>query len=185
MKKVTLLLFCFSSLVLFAQEPETIEQPFRRHHSLSLLLSHTHTSQGIEDGKNKWLVLPSWAFDYNYYLSEKWSLGLHNDMILETFKVKDHKTDQETVERTRPIASVVVARFRPAEHFTFELGAGGEFAKEGSFFLTRIGAEYALELHRGWELVTNINYEFKWQGYNSFSLGVGMSKAFGFRNKKK
>jgi hypothetical protein len=171
-------------LISTAQENETLVEPFKPHHSVSLLLGHTHTGQGTEDGKKKWLILPSWALDYNYFFSKKWSLGVHNDMIVETFKVKDDETNGEEIERTRPIASVVVISFKPGEHFSFELGAGGEFAKEGNYFLNRLGVEYALELPHKWELISNITYDLKWQAYNSFAFSIGVGKAFGFRENK-
>ncbi len=183
MKKLTVLLLCFSSAILYAQEHEHAKESFKPHHGISLLLGHTHTPQGNEDGKKEWLTLPSWALDYNYFFSRKWSLGLHNDMIVETFKVKDHETDEEVLERTNPVASVAVVSFKPWEHFSFELGAGGEFAKEGNYFLTRLGVEYTLELPHHWELVSNVIHDLKWHAYNSFTIGIGVSKAFGFRKK--
>ncbi len=178
-----LLSFCFCSLVLHAQVDEHGEEPFKPHHAISLLLSHTHTAQGIEDGKKKWLTLPSWALDYNYFFSKQWAVGLHNDMIVETFKIEEHETNNEAVERTRPIATVAVVNFKPGKHFLFQMGAGGEFAKEGNYFLNRIGLEYALELQHAWELASNLTWDLKWNAYNSFSFGVGVSKAFGFRKK--
>ena len=182
MKILILLFLCFYSTILYAQEHEG--EPFEPHHGVSLLLSHTNTAQGTEDGKKKWLVLPSWALDYNYFFSPKWSIGLHNDMIIETFKVENHETNNEVIERTRPIASVAVISYKPGKHFSFELGAGGEFAKEGNYFLNRLGAEYALELPHRWEFISNLIWDLKWQAYNSFSIGVGVSKAFGFRKRK-
>jgi len=181
--KLILLYTCLNAFAVNAQENKAAEETFEPHHSVSLLLGHSHTGQGNEEGNKKWLILPSWALDYNYLFSKKWRLGLHNDMILETFTVKDHETDNEVVERTRPIASVAVISFRPGKHFTFELGAGGEFAKEGNYFLNRIGVEYAMELPHTWELISNITYDLKWQAYNSFAISVGISKAFGFRKK--
>ena len=183
MKKITLILICFHTVITYAQDHENNQEVFKPHHSIALILGHTNTGQGTEDGENKWLSLPSWALDYNYYFNSKWSLGLHNDMILETFKVKDHKTDQESIERTRPIACVVVVSYKPGKHFSFELGAGGEFAKEENFLLSRVGVEYSMELVHTWELISNITYDLKWQAYNSMTIGVGISKAFGFRKK--
>jgi hypothetical protein len=178
-----LLLSCIG-LMVQAQEKTHSEEAFEPHHGIALLLSHTHTAQGSEDGKKKWLALPSWAMDYNYFFSKKWGLGLHNDMILETFKVEDHNTNQEVIERTRPVACVAVVSFKPGKHFSFEFGAGGEFAKEGNYYLNRLGVEYALELPNRWEMISNLLWDLKWQAYNSFSIGVGVSKAFGFRKIK-
>jgi len=183
MKNIMIIVLCLFSVTLYAQEHET-EDAFTPHHSISLLLGHTNTDQGSEDGKKKWLTLPSWALDYDYIFSRKWSVGLHNDIILETFKVEDHETHSEIIERTRPFASLAVVKFKPGEHFYFELGAGGEFAKEGSYFLNRMGIEYALEMHNNWEFISSLAYDIKWQAYNSLSISAGVGKLFGFRKHK-
>jgi hypothetical protein len=182
-KKALFVIVCFLYSFLNAQENKSAIEHFLPHHGVSLLLSHTHVNQGYEDGTKKWLVLPSWALDYNYFFSPKWSAGLHNDMIIETFKVEDHSTDQTVVERTRPIASVAVVSFKPSKHFSYELGAGGEFAKEGNYLLTRFGLEYTLEISHTWEFVGNVIYDIKWNGYNSFAIGLGIGKSFKCRKK--
>ena len=166
-----------------AQESHHTKKEFSRHHSLSLLLGHTQTAQGSEDGKKKWLAMPSWALEYNYHLSRRWNIGLHNDIVIESFKVEDHNTHQAVIERTRPISSLVVASYKIREAISLELGAGAEYAKEGTFFVTRFGFEYAYELPHEWEVKTNLTYDVKWEAYNSFSLGVGVAKAFGFKRK--
>jgi hypothetical protein len=171
MRKFYFLVLFFSSGLGFAQEEKT----FTKHHCLSFLLSHTYVSQGVIDGDRKWLTLPSVALDYNYFFMPKWSVGLHNDLIIENFKVE--KTE-EVFERTTPIASALTAGFKPGEHFTYQFGLGGEFAKEEDFFLIRFGVEYGLELPKDWELVSNFVYDIKWNAYDSFSIGIGISKSF-------
>jgi hypothetical protein len=173
-----------SCLKVDGQETHSTKEPFSRHHSLSLLLGHTQTSQGSQDGKKQWISLPSWALDYNYHFSRRWSVGLHNDIILESFKVEDHNTHQEIIERTRPIATIAIISYTFLESFSAEFGAGAEYAKEGTFYLNRLGLEYAYELPHAWELKGAVTYDMKWEAYNSFSLSVGIGKAFGFRKSK-
>jgi len=144
MKNISMIILCLYSLTLHAQEQKPESHDSIPHHSMSLLMGHTNSDQGFQDGKRKWLVLPSWALDYDYQFSRKWSIGLHNDIILETFKVEDHEGHSQEIERTRSVASIAVAKFKPGEHFYFELGAGGEFAKEGNYFLNRQGIEYCI-----------------------------------------
>jgi hypothetical protein len=167
-----------------AQETHSVKDPFVSHHSLAILLGHTQTSQGFEDGKQKWIAMPSWALEYNYHLNRRWNIGLHNDIVMETFKVEDHSTHQEVIERTRPISSLVVLSYKIKNMFSLELGAGAEFAKEDNFFVSRLGFEYAYQLPKEWEVKANLTYDMKWEAYNSFSLGVGVGKAFGFRKKR-
>ena len=165
----------------FSQEGENKTEKFKSYHSISALLSHTMIKDGIRDGKTEWIAFPSFAFDYNFVFSPKWRIGLHNDLIFEDFIVASKNGEDETneLERSEPIASVLVGGFKPGKHFTFEAGMGYEFSKEENLFLTRIGTEYAVELPKEWELIVNLVYDVKWNAYDSFAFGVGVSKSFG------
>ena len=170
MKNVSILLFLFLNGLSYAQE----EKEFLKHHNISVLLSHTYVSKGVVDGDRQWLILPSVALDYNYVFLPKWSIGLHNDFIFENYKIEK---GNEEFERSTPIASAVTTGFKPGAHFTYQFGLGGEFAKEENFFLIRFGVEYSLELPKEWELISNFVYDIKWSAYDSFSIGIGISKS--------
>jgi hypothetical protein len=75
-------------------------------HRIALGLGHTHLSQGQIEGRTKWLPIASWTLNYDYWLSDKWAIGLQNDWILETFVVI-HSGDKE-LERKNPWAMVPV-----------------------------------------------------------------------------
>ena len=77
------------------------------------------------------------------------------------------------------MASALVVGFKAGTHFTYQFGLGGEFAKEENFFLTRTGVEYGLELPNEWEFIANFIYDIKWNAYDSFVMGIGVSKSFG------
>ena len=177
MKKI----YCFLMFAIitssFSQESEGKKENFKPYHSISGLLSHTMIKDGIRDGKTEWIAFPSFAFDYNYVFSPKWRIGLHNDLIFEDFIVENKEGNE--LERSEPFASVLVGGFKPGKHFTFEAGMGYEFAKEEDLFLTRIGTEYAVELPNEWEFIVNLVYDMKWNAYDSFAFGVGVSKSFG------
>ena len=160
----------------FSQENQP-EEKFKPHHSIGILLGHAQIRQGANEENIKWLAMPSFALDYNYSFSEKWSLGLHNDVVMESFKVESF--DEEVIERDKPIASVITAGFKPGNHFTYQLGLGAEFSKEENLALARIGAEYGLEIKNNWEFIANLVYDLKWNAYDSFGLSVGISKSFG------
>ena len=152
------------------------------HHELTLLLAHTHLRTGItSDGKAEWLVLPSWGINYNYWINSKWAIGLHTDFITETFLVKedlDAEHSEEVLERSHPIAPAIMATYRPHHHWAFILGAGEEFAEEGNLFLMRAGTEYAVHLSGAWETSGSLAYDFRFNAYDSFTLGVGLTHAF-------
>lgn len=177
MKNRIVFLVVLVSQFCWSQEEKETSEVFTKHHSIGFMLSHTNISQGVKEDGKRWLSVPSFVFDYNYIFSEKWSVGLHNDLIVENLKIENDK--EEVLERTSPFASVIVVGFKPEKHFTFELGNGGEFAKEENFFLTRLGVEYSLEIKNDWELISNIVYDIKWNAYDSFSFGIGIAKSFG------
>jgi hypothetical protein len=187
---MTGILLC-SSQRLFAQETktetkaETTEEreKFVPHHSIGLAVSHAHVFNGRdENGKKKTLNLSAWAIDYNYYFAPKWAVGLHTDIIAENFMVEN--SENETIERSYPIAPALMGIFRPNRHWSLLAGVGEEFAKEENYFLTRFGVEYGGELRKGWELFGNISYDIKWKGYDTWILGLGISKSFGKRLQK-
>ncbi|MCU0389095.1 MAG: hypothetical protein MUE71_10865 [Chitinophagaceae bacterium] len=174
---------------LFSQETSASEshEPFKKTHSLSLAIGHAHVFDGRDaEGNKKVLALPMWAFDYNFQFSPKWGIGLHTDLITETFEVEKHLEnggEGEVVERSTPIAPAIMGVFKPTHHWGFGLGLGGEFAKEENYVLTRAGVEYVAEIGNGLEVFGAIQYDFRWDAYDTWTIGLGISKALGKRHK--
>jgi hypothetical protein len=173
----------FFSLLLFfcitysnAQEHEENKEFTEKKHSIALVLGHTQITEGVEDGNKKWISVPSWGIDYNYEINEKWAIGLHNDIIVESFIVEHN--DGTEIERSSPFASTIVGIFKPCKHFSFVLGAGGEFSKEENLFLIKAGIEYGYRIHENWELVANITNDLKIDAYNSWNIGIGIARKF-------
>lgn len=171
----------FAANKINAQEKE--EKNFILGHQIGLSINHVHVFEGRDDqGNREALNLPSWGLDYNFKFHEKWAIGLHTDFIIEKFKVEknlENGDGKETVERSYPIAPALMGIYKPNEHWSFLLGFGGEFAKEDNYFLTRAGAEYAYELPKSWEIFGNLSYDFKWNAYDSWGIGLGIAKNFG------
>jgi len=165
-----------------AQEKEESEV-FRPHHQIGISINHVHVFEGKDDeGNREVLSLPAWGVDYTYHLSKKWAIGLHTDFIIEKFKVEknlESGDDKETVERSYPIAPALVGIYKLNDHWSFLLGMGGEFAKEENYLLTRAGAEYGYEMPKGWEVFGTFSYDFKWNAYDSWGIGLGIAKKFG------
>jgi len=176
------LAFLTVALGLRAQHEAAAEEPEHARHELSVLLAHTHVSQGVNiDGKVQWTVLPCWGLNYNYWISPQWAIGLHTDLITETFKVEENLHgggDEPTVERTRPIAPALMASWRPHQHWSFIAGAGAEFAREGDLFLLRGGAEYTIHLGGAWETAGSLAYDARLNAYDSWTIGIGVVRTF-------
>jgi len=177
------LFFCYSQS--FAQHTEESHKPFHPEHKLSVVISHAQVFQGRDiNGNKQVLSLPSWGLDYTYQFSPKWGIGLHTDIITETFEVEKHLAnggDAQVIERSYPIAPALMGIYRLNRHWSFLLGAGVEFAKEENFFLNRAGVEYAAELPKGWEVFGSLSYDIKWNAYDTWLLGLGISKVLGWK----
>ena len=181
-KRATLtLLAIFLCHWVTAQESEvahSTEEAKEHRHMISLQIGHTHLSEGVKNGEKQWLNLPSWALDYNYLLKEDWILGLHTELIIENFEVRSRRTNEETIERTRPLSIVGVAGYKPIPRLAVLLGGGFEYSKEETFGLIRIGVEPSIEISHRWEIVFSMVYDIKLDAYNSWAIGAGVARLF-------
>ena len=179
-KAISISVFFLFSTLCNAQEEKTDTGK----HRITLALGHANVSQGIKDGDTKWLSIPSWGIDYDYWLSDKWAIGLHTDIIIEDFKVKASlSSEEETLERSSPVAPAFVGIFKPTKHSSFLLGAGAEFAKEENLFLNRVGYEWGTEINESWELGISLCYDFRWNAYDSYLIGIGISRIIRSKHK--
>ncbi len=151
-------------------------------HSFGLAIGHAFIFEGGKvEGENKTLNVPMWGIDYNLQLSRKWVVGLHTDFLVESFMIetKHDNGNTETIQRSYPIAPAIMGFFKPNEHWSFGLGAGEEFAKEENLFLNRAALEYGVEIRKGWEVFGVLQYDIRWNAYDTWSIGMGISKALG------
>ena len=147
------------------------------HHMIQISLGHTHISAGIDsDGDRKWLILPSWGLNYNYHINEQWQLGVHTDMIIEEFEVENTRI---TSERSRPFALALMGGYKTRSPFTFLVGGGVEFEKEENLEFLRFAVEPAWHFGEGnWEVSAILEYDVKFENYNSWILGIGIARLF-------
>jgi hypothetical protein len=157
-----------------AENTVSIHHGMKGVHRLTLGLGHTHISEGQVDGKTQWLATASWSFNYDYWLSDKWAIGLQNDLILESFKIEDHH--QEIIERNYPWAMVPVAIYKPGKHLSLIGGVGAEFSSGHTLTLTRLGMEYGFHLPKNWEVGVALVWDNKWNYYNSWGIAFTASK---------
>lgn len=143
-------------------------------HRLTLGLGHSHISKGKVEGDTKWLALASWSLNYDYWLADKWAIGLQNDLILESFIIEDH--EHELIERSYPLAVVPVVMYKPGKRLSLIGGMGAEFSKGHTLTMTRLGMEYGLHLPKNWEAGVAIVWDGKWNYYNSWGLAFTLSK---------
>ena len=178
-KILTLLCTLFISFTVMSQESGDSQSPeFEREskHILGLALAHSHSQQGVTEGKNQWLSIPSFEFSYNYRLNHKFMIGIHTDILLETFLVED--PEGELVERDYPFSVILVATYMISPNLGLEVGVGEEISGGESLTLGKLGLEYIYPLKDGFELIGLIGYDFVIDTYDTFNYGIGISKGF-------
>lgn len=173
-----LIVTCYSLTVIGQEENHETSHHHNQKGStrLTVGLGHTHVSEGKIDGKTEWLTLPSWSLNLDYWLSDKWAIGLQNDIILESFFIENG--DNELLERSYPVASVPVVLYKPGKRLTIIAGVGAEFTQEQTLTLTRIGLEYGFHLPNKWEIGAALLWDNKWNYYDSWGLAITISKLF-------
>lgn len=183
MKGIRLLIFiCFLATNAMAQETVTPEKEnLKGSHRLSLGLGHTHVAESLVEGKKEWQAFASWSLNYDFWLSNKWAIGLENDMILESFKIEN--AENKTIERSYPVSIVPVVLFKPLKHLGLIGGTGVEMSTAENMVITRFGVEAAFELPNKFELSAGLIFDERWNNYNSFALSLTVSKIFSKHGK--
>lgn len=150
-------------------------------HRLMLVMGHTHVPAGLDlNGKKKWLTLASWGLDYDYWISHKWAIGLHSDMVVEnyTVRVNESFSKDEVLKRTAPVSLVASGIYKPTEHLNVIGGFGEELSKEENLFLLRVGLDMGWELGEKYEVSISLISDFKLEAYNSITLGIAIGRIF-------
>lgn len=171
------LLFASLAKAQTSNDPSSVTGSGLQHSQrLTVGLGHTHVSQGILDGKTRWLAMASWSLNYDYWLTDRWAIGVQNDLILETFKIE--KENAVFIERKKPLAVVPVAIYKPSPKTGIIGGVGVELSHGHNLTLTRLGFEYGLHLPKHWEAGLAIVWDNKWNYYNSWGLALTLGKIF-------
>lgn len=174
---VFLVLATFFSGVVFAQE-ENLDEEAEGKHGISFVMSHTYIGEGRDEfGDKEFKSVPSFAIDYNYWLSEKFAIGLHTDFLNETLIVESN--DEELIERERPIAPLIMGTYTLWGNWNVGLGFGAEFASGETYFVAGLALEYVVEIHNGWGVLGTLTHDFRANVYNATSIGIGIEKRFG------
>lgn len=128
-----------------------------------------HTLVNTESLDN--VFVPSWGL-LDYWFNHKWGVGLHNDVEIETFIIRN--SDNEEIERVNPLVLTVDALYQFGGGFVVTLGPGVELEKEESFYLMRVGIEYEKNITDSLYLLPNFFLDQRFDGYNMWNIGVGL-----------
>ena len=166
---------------LYAQNGHSKSHETKGSHRISIGLGHAHVSEGNLEEETGWLAAPSWALDYDYWLSDRWALGLHNEILIESFAIE--RPNEERIERKYPIAVIPVAIWKPWKDFSLVLlaGTGLEFSEGEHLTVVRLGVEYGFALPKNFGIGASLIRDDKLNYYDTWVFGITISKVF---NKK-
>ena len=85
-----------------------------------------------------------------------------------TFKL-DNSEDNSLLERSYPLATLVVATYKIKKNFGVLAGAGGEFAHQGNFGMIRLGIEAPFHIPNNFEIFVNATYDMKINAYDTWN----------------
>ena len=80
---------------------------------------------------------------------------------------------------TTPIAPAVLFIYKATERWSLDWEPVVNFAKEENYYLTRLSIEYGSEIRNGWEVFGGLQYDFRWEAYDTWTLGLGIGKEIG------
>lgn len=143
---------------------------------ISLVLAHTYLPESTVNGVEM-LALPSFGLDLEYWFNEKYGIGLHNDLELVTFEIKDG--EESVITRNYPLLLTIDFLWRPTEDLGVFFGPGVEFETQENFAVFRVGTEYDRSVSDRISVIPMAFYDFRYGAYNSFSIGIGLSYKFG------
>lgn len=143
---------------------------------IAFVISHTYLPESTVNGVET-LALPSFGLDIEYWFSDRYGIGLHNDLELLTFEIKEG--EDAVITRNYPLLLTIDFLWRPMTHWGVFLGPGAEFETEEDFVVFRIGTEYDLSVSDRISVNPIAFYDFRFGAYNSFSIGIGLSYKFG------
>jgi len=168
--------FLLTSFLAVAQEHENEnEHESFKHFRISPVISHTFIPTTTVEG-DETVIVPTIGLDLEYWLNEKWGIGLHNDLELETFEIE--KEEGIFIEKEFPLVLTLDALYKYDEHWVFVLGTGVEFEKNENLFIMRAGVEYEIEFGNHWDVSPTIVYDHRSDSSSTWGIGIGIGKRF-------
>ena len=169
-------LILFNLSISNAQSQEQHHTEFK-HHRLAVIIGHTHVPKGFQSSKGtENIIVPSWGFNYDYWINSSWAIGLHVDMEISTYVIEDNSGSN--LERERPYIIAIVGSYNPWKGLLLGAGFGKEIETHQNFWVYRFGLEYGIELPHDWDLEPALVWDIKGSLYDSWTIGIGIGKRF-------
>ena len=164
----------FISLAVFGQE----ESEEIKKNRIAPLMGFVFIPEQInEEGDHLVQIIPTIGLDYERHLVGKWSIGLYNDLELNSYQIKDPRNNTETLTREFVFVSTLCVIYSPIEQWTVYTGIGYEFETHENFEVFRVGTEYEIPIKNDWDCAFGLSWDHK-EIYNSIGYTVAFGKRF-------
>ena len=167
---IGLILICITGHNLKAQTHQNVAEEVEDGRGFRIVGIIGHTLVNNEGLDN--VFVPSWGLDVEYWLNNKWGIGLHNDVEIETFVIRN--SDNNEIERVNPVVLTIDALYHVGNGFVITLGPGVELERKESYYLFRIGIEYEKDITKQFYLLPNLFLDQRFDGYNTWNIGLGI-----------
>ncbi|MDX5404917.1 MAG: hypothetical protein LPK46_10845 [Bacteroidota bacterium] len=172
-QSVLIVLALQSPFLSMGQESEEFEGG--RKTNVGLFISHFHAFSGEHAENDAYLILPAIGLNVEHWIQPKWGVGLHTDLVLQSFQVKDNLGQKDIVlDRTTPVAPAGVLMYKPMPFLALLLGGGMDISKEATLGLMKIGVDLEMEVSKQIELELGISYDLRFSYYSSLTVGFGV-----------
>lgn len=135
------------------------------------LIGHTLIKS---EGSNSHLFIPSWGLDIEYWMNHSWGIGLHNDVEIETYVIR--QSEQEDIERINPLVITLDMLYRFDNDLVLSMGPGIEYQHKESYYLVRLGLEYEKEIGGGYDISPAVFYDQRLDGFATYTVALGVGK---------
>jgi len=172
------ILFSLSANAVYSQhlnEAKTTchEMTDNPHFRAAVLIGHTYFP--TEQGEH--LYIPSFGLDLEYWWSQHWGIGLHNDIEVENFEIISANREVG-IERSYPLVSTLDILYKPWKELVLLMGPGIEADNEQTFGLVRFGMEYEWMITKKWDVSPSIFYDTRFEAFDSWSIALGFGRHF-------
>ncbi len=167
---------CVLALFLTAFIAKGQEKEKEARHSVGIMISHaTVLTEAEIEGQQSVFWVPTWAILYDFELTERFALGIHVDVFLQSFKIEENG---KIISRNYPIAVALVGEYNVYKRLWLSFGGGIELEREKNLGLLTLGLEYVVPIREQWKLTPSLSFDAKIDGYQNWILGLAIARRF-------
>jgi hypothetical protein len=121
------------------------------------------------------VVAPTIGVDLEYFLKERWAIGLYADVEIMVYEVD--RGEGDTITREYPVVVAFGTTYEFVRNWNLFGAVGYEFENHESFWIGELGIEREIRIPNNWDICPHFTYTIK-HGYDSWKLGVAFGKRF-------